>query len=350
MRPSRRHILGLAVLVLLTAIVGCDTMVQDEEQPPELIPSQAFTVQTELFNQRRSGKATIDPHFMAAVMRVWPVSTTLESRLYLPARLTRAALNETPSIEGDAWVWEATTSVDGESLAFTLTGRPMGSEVDWTLEIIETTPHASTTAPRANSDAPIEEAPIAPAATAPDTSRRTNTMASHPPASDPPPSAPDSAATDSTTYASQPVASPSVAPSDDGLQQEVQALTKADSSFVLYTAETARDGKQGRWRLYDTVGGERTHVLNGTFEIEKTNKMELSLTVPPSASEHGGDSIVYAQDDDQRRLRWIRAREGQTHRIAWNVRNYKGSITATNYNGGQAACWGKQLNNVDCSE
>jgi hypothetical protein len=322
-------------------------MVQDEEEPPELIPPQAFTVQTELFNQRRSGKATIDPHFMAAVMRVWPVSTALESQLYLPARLTRAALNKQPTIQGDAWVWSATTSVEGEPLAFTLTGRTMGGEVDWTLEIVHAAPRSSPEGPGASIPEPSIEAPT----TAADSSWKEGTATPLSSAAEPVSAPSDSVESDSMFIASDSLDTPSsTAPAADGLQQELQALIEADSSFVLYTAQTQTDGTQGQWRLYDTVDGERTNVLNGTFKIEKANKMELSLAVPAVAPEHGGDSIVYAQDDDQRRLRWVRAREGQMHRITWNVRNHQGSITATNYNEGQAACWGKQLDNVTCSE
>jgi len=118
----------------------------------------------------------------------------------------------------------------------------------------------------------------------------------------------------------------------------------------LYTAQTTRDGTQGRWRLFDIVDSERANVLSGQYKIEKENKMELSLTIPANAPEHGGDSIVYAQDDNQRRLHWSRADAGQTHRVRWNVRSHEGSITASNYNQGQAACWGKQLDNVECAE
>jgi hypothetical protein len=110
------------------------------------------------------------------------------------------------------------------------------------------------------------------------------------------------------------------------------------------------EGTQGRWRLFDAVDNERTNVLNGAYKIEKANKIQLTLTIPASAPEHGGDSIVYAQNDDQRRLRWVRADEGQTHRVHWNVQSHKGSITASNYNRGQAACWGTQLNNVECEK
>lgn len=130
------------------------------------------------------------------------------------------------------------------------------------------------------------------------------------------------------------------------LSQDIQA---ADSTFVLYTAQTDHKGEEGSWRLYDTIDGDRTNVLNASFEIEKATQKEITLGVPPTVSEHGGDSVIYAHDGDQRRLRWVRAQEGQTHRVTWNVKSYDGSIASTNYNGGQRACWGNHLDDVACA-
>lgn len=348
MRPSDHHILGLALLVLATVVLGCDTMVQNEQEPPELIPSEAFSVQADLFNQRRSGHATIDPHFMAAVMRVWPVSTALEPRLRLPARLTRAALNQTPAVQGDEWVWAGTTPMYGEPIAFTLTARPMGGEVDWTMTIAE----PSMTSASDASDASAASAAItdgaAPAASA-DTSAGDSQAALDVPLSA---TASDSTAIDSIAHPAGTTAragGDASRPSGDA-GGPTSLLGVADSSFVVYTAQTSAAGTQGRWRLFDVVDDERTNVLNGAYKIEKANKMQLTLTIPASAPEHGGDSIVYAQNDDQRRLHWARADEGQTHRVRWNVQSHEGSITASNYNKGQAACWGAQLNNVECEK
>ncbi len=342
MRPSHRHILGLALLVLLIVIGGCDTMVQDEQEPPELIPSEAFALQADLFNQRRSGKATIDPHFMAAVMRVWPVTTTLEPRLRVPARLTRAALDQTPTIQGEAWVWAGTTLIDGDPLSFTLTGRPMGEEVDWTMEIAEPSTSSASDAPALLASDSTSTPSSA------DTSARNDVGAT---SSTSP--VPDSTDGNSSGYGPEahdaPARERAAAPST-GIAARELPLSAVDSSFVLYTAQTSAAGAQGRWRLFDAVDSERVNVLNGQYKIEKANKIKLVLTIPASAPEHGGDSIVYAQDDDQRRLHWGRADAGQTHRVRWNVRSHEGSVTASNYNRGKAACWGKQLDNVDCTE
>lgn len=355
MRAPRRPIL---VFVLLLALaVGCDTVMQDEAEPPELIPAQAFTVQTELFQQSRSGTAKIGPHFMAAVMRAWPVATTLDAQLQAPVRLTRAALNEEPTINREgAWVWTGTVPIDGRPIAFTLTGRPMGDQVDWAMEI----GHPETARTRQAPDAPSSALPSASstAFTPEDTSSSNDAF---PPkggmTSDESPfgeePASDSLATDSTTETNDSVlpderasdeAAPEAAPS--ALVNDLQA---ADSTFVLYTAQTDRNGQKGSWRLYDTVDGKRTNVLNARFQIEKATKKKVTLDVPTAAPEHGGDAVVYAHDGDQRRLNWTRAQAGQTHRVTWNVKSHQGAITATNYNEGQTACWGNDLDDVTCT-
>jgi len=357
MRPPRCH--TLVFVLLLAAAVGCDTVVQEEAEPPELIPAQAFTVQTALFQQSRSGTEKIGPHFMAAVMRAWPVATTLDAHLEAPVQLTRAALNEAPTVNREGgWVWSGTVSIEGQPVAFTLTGRPMGDQVDWTMEVAqpkqahtqpapEATPSASPSAPSTDPFAPQDT-------TASDAAVPPRQEASSEASPFGAVSAPDSVGADSTrpgasgARAADRSTAAGMTPDDasSALSRDIQL---ADSTFVLYTAQTDRKGQGGRWRLYDTVDGERTNVLTARFEIEKATKKEIILDVPTAAPEHAGDSVVYAHDEQQRRLRWTRARTGQTHRVTWNATSHEGSITATNYNDGRQACWGAQLDNSDCT-
>lgn len=357
MRPPRCH--TLVFVLLLAVAVGCDTVVQDEPEPPELIPAQAFTVQTALFQQSRSGAEKIGPHFMAAVMRAWPVATTLDAHLEAPARLTRAALNEAPTINQEgAWVWTGTVAIKGQPVAFTLTGRPMGDQVDWAMAVTQPeqapTQPAPSAAPSASPSAPSTD-PFAPQdTTASDAAFPSRQEASSEASPFGVVSAPDSMGADtagsgaSGARAANRSTAAGMTPDDapSALSRDIQL---ADSTFVLYTAETDRTGQAGRWRLYDTVDGERTNVLKARFEIEKATKKEIMLDVPTAAPEHAGDSVVYAHDEQQRRLRWTRARTGQTHRVTWNATSHEGSITATNYNDGRQACWGAQLDNSGCT-
>lgn len=311
-------------------------MVQEEDTPPELIPPQAFQLDTELFKQRRSGTATIDPNFMAAVMRVWPISTHLEPHLVMPAILTRAALDTKPHVQGGAWVWAGTARVYGRPVAYTLTGRPTGSEVDWTLEVNGGTSTRVDTAPTGTS------ARVDSAGGAGIDSVQAGLDGRDQPI---PVASGDTTATDAVP------APDSVGPAPSGgAASPPEAVAKSDRSLVLYTAQTARDGRHGRWQLFDRVDGERQNILNGAFEIEKNTKFEVTLAVPPGAPEHGGDSVVYAQDGEEHRLRWVRQQSGQTYHVRWNVQSHAGAITASNYNDGTPACWGTQLDDVTCSQ
>jgi hypothetical protein len=351
MRPSSCHILVLAWLLIATA--GCDTAVHEEAEPPELIPVHAFTAQTELFRRGQSGEGTIGPHFMAAVMRAWPMAMTLDARLHLPATLTRAALNEAPTVDGGEWVWTATVPIKGQPVVYTLTARPMGDQVDWTMAIASPSqdwrPSGSVPTMSSSPAAPAAETAWDSTTSGAATLDTTSTTVRPSPPADA--ATADTATADSTAPGSSIAPSPSAALGDPEpiLPEIARRASSSDSTFVLYTAQTDRDGKEGSWRLYDTVDGERINVLRADFKIEKATKKDIAFTIPSGMTEHGGDSVVYAHDGDQHRLRWVRAEEGQTHHIRWNVRSHDGSIAATNYNGGRAACWGKHLGNVSCS-
>jgi len=262
---SLNRIAPVLVLFLVIA-VGCDTMMQEEARPPEIIPARAFTVQTELFSQNRSGTTAVGTHAMITKMRIWPVTTALASHLTLPVATTKAALGESPVVEGGAWVWKATTPVDGEDVAVALSGAPRGDRVEWTMRI-------------------------------------------------------------------------------------TNAAVDDDSTFVLYTANTTFDGTSGSWQLFAPAEDTTQNVLDATFEIEKKEeKKEITFQIPETAREHAGHTIVYVQHGDRRSLQWMQVEEAREHTVVWNAKTHAGSITATNYNDGQKACWGEELRNVECTQ
>lgn len=261
---------GLMLLSML--VVGCDTVVQEPATPPSLIPAQAFTVQTELFDQAQSGEDEIGTDAMIARLRVWPLTTALAEYLTLPAAVTEAALEEEPVVEGYEWVWKATVTNGDREVRFALSGVPRGEHVDWTMRV--------TKSPSAT------ESPL---------------------------------------------------------------VSEEDSTFVLYTATTVRDGTSGSWQLFSPAEDSTINVLDAEFEIGKENKKEVTFQVTEAAREHTGDSVVYAREGDQRSFHWMQDEGGREHRIVWDAKSHAGSITATNYNDGQKACWGEALQNVECS-
>jgi hypothetical protein len=118
--------------------------------------------------------------------------------------------------------------------------------------------------------------------------------------------------------------------------------------FELYTAETAFDGESGAWELFYRIDGERTRVLEADFDAEDERDKTLRFAVPVGVGDAGGDAVVYGASGDARSFDWAQASEGTAHLIAWDAETGAGSITATNYNGGERACWDEDLEDADC--
>lgn len=118
--------------------------------------------------------------------------------------------------------------------------------------------------------------------------------------------------------------------------------------FELYTAETALDGTSGTWQLYYRLDGERTRVLDADFDAESEDAKSLIFSVPEGVGEAGGDSVAYEAASDARLFDWDQASEGNTHLIEWDAATGAGSITATNYNGSERACWNAEFDDVPC--
>lgn len=119
--------------------------------------------------------------------------------------------------------------------------------------------------------------------------------------------------------------------------------------FELYTAETALDGASGAWQLYYRIDDVRTRVLDADFDAESEDDKTLRFAVPAGVGDAGGDAVVYATNGDGRSFDWDQASEGNTHLIVWDAETGAGSITATNYNGGERACWNEGFEDVACN-
>lgn len=140
----------VCVGVLGIALAGCDSATEEEGAPPGVLPPDAFSLQTDLFQAQggaadaaalqASPAAATKAHFTAAALRVWPVSVILSVHLLVPVTVTAAALQATPVFDDGAWVWATTTPVDGKTVQFTLTGRPLGLSVDWSMRITTSDP------------------------------------------------------------------------------------------------------------------------------------------------------------------------------------------------------------------
>lgn len=122
--------------------------------------------------------------------------------------------------------------------------------------------------------------------------------------------------------------------------------------FVLYTATTSLDGREGTWRLfiYDDAG-VRTHVLSADFDVTSATVAEITYSIPASHPDPSivGSSVRYAADGAERLFDWHQEPEDFDHLVEWNATTHVGSITATNYNAGARACWDARLDDAPCA-
>lgn len=126
---NARFVLIAAVGIALT---GCDSAGIDQSDPPPVVTPEAFDVET--FGQSEKSDAA-GLHLTAAMLRYVPVSVAIGAGyLLVPKLVTEVATQHDPELIDGAWVWSATGTGPAQ-VAFTLSARPDGSELDWSMEI-----------------------------------------------------------------------------------------------------------------------------------------------------------------------------------------------------------------------
>ncbi len=260
-----RYSLFIALFGLLLA--GCDSASTNEPDatPPRVLPAEAFSLQTNLFNQNDAGKTSAGANFTAAALRVWPVSVIISANLIVPVAVTAAALQADPIQSGNTWIWNSTVVSDGHEVAFTLEGTVNGSSINWSMRVSYT----------------------------------------------------------------------------DGQQ--------TFDDFELYTAVTDFESQTGTWQLFYEIDGQRRNVLNADFVVTGEDEAAITYSVPNTADRDAGDSVMYQASGDERVFDWRQIAEGFDHLVVWDVATHAGSITATNFNNGDKACWDENLDNAACA-
>lgn len=122
--------------VLVFAVAGCDSAGTFEDDPPPPLPPEAFTLETDIFEDAPAGKASAEyEHFVNAALRVWPVSLVLKTSLLIPYTLTAAALQAEPQLTGGAWVWSSQIATGDGPAVFSLSARPEGDRLEWQMRV-----------------------------------------------------------------------------------------------------------------------------------------------------------------------------------------------------------------------
>jgi hypothetical protein len=132
---SAKVLFAGVILLLAAGTSGCDSQSNDGEDAPEVLSSDVFSLETDLFGESAAKDPQQKANFVAAALRVWPVSIVVGANLIVPAAVTAAALEDTPEFVDGAWEWASTASVEGSDVGFNLYARPDGSYLDWSMVI-----------------------------------------------------------------------------------------------------------------------------------------------------------------------------------------------------------------------
>ena len=118
-------------------------------------------------------------------------------------------------------------------------------------------------------------------------------------------------------------------------------------NFVLYTARTYTDAMEGNFQIYFPVETGSQMVMDGSYEKVDTTGKTLEFTIPAEVEDIGGASAFFNQSGEQITLELVDP-SGGTHLMEWSRRTHAGSLTASDYNNGERACWNESLQNVEC--
>lgn len=143
-RRTNTALIGL-ILFAITA-TGCDsTGTNTTDEPPAVLPPDAFALNTELFSNQNPGstsatKTSEYAHFTYAARRVWPVSLLIKANLVMPSAVTATALQVEPVIQEGTWVWDSRVDSQNQDLTFRLEGTPDGDSVRWSMFVTASDP------------------------------------------------------------------------------------------------------------------------------------------------------------------------------------------------------------------
>ena len=263
--PSNSIFFFIAVFSLIF-IAGCDSNAAEDEAP-EVIPSEIFTLPVDLFDQTLSKSAQPGANFTAAALRVWPVSLIITANLVIPSLTTLQALQTEPVFQDGAWQWDSSVTANGQTVQFNLSAVRENGGTEWSMRITST---------------------------------------------------------------------------------DLQGNTVLDD-FELFTAQTSENGDVGSWQLFYLLNDASQNVLNASYVRDSETEKSIVFSIPETAVLGAGDSVEYEENGDERTFIWQQIAESITHTIIWNAVTLEGSITATNFNGGDEGCWDAALNDVACT-
>ena len=246
---------------------GCDSGPSggDSDAPP-VFSANVFLLDTEVFEGVGGKNRETGLNFIAAAIRVAPVSVILAAHTIIPSTIAQSAVQATPTLESGVWTWSRSIPAGDETFDFSLTAQVEPSQTTWKMFISSSGPY----------------------------------------------------------------------------------LGETYSNFQLFSGQTTNNGKTGSWELFYLIGGERTMVLEGSYNIPDDDTRQVSFRIPLTAQESAGDSVLYQADGLTRIFFWTQVQSGLEHEVRWNVHTEEGSILANNYRDGQLSCWDGFFDDAAC--
>lgn len=137
MKTTLIHKISLFLFVCVFALVGCDTVdsSSSEEPAPEVIPSEAFSLDLQMFGPQAGKNTQESSHYVAAVWRVSIANVVTSTLLYYPTVLTAALQEVDPVVNNNTYIWSAETTVAGRTHGAELRARLNGEAIEWTMRV-----------------------------------------------------------------------------------------------------------------------------------------------------------------------------------------------------------------------
>jgi len=137
---------SLIILTLIGFMVSCSN--DDEVDPgvaPEIPPLSTMVMDVENFTEGTTSSAFMEGrvksklNWTSAALQVGFWNTILALNMAVPVAAFGASINETPTFDSDrgVWVWSFDYDFVGRTYTSELTGKVVGSQVEWNMYISE---------------------------------------------------------------------------------------------------------------------------------------------------------------------------------------------------------------------
>lgn len=115
---------------------------------------------------------------------------------------------------------------------------------------------------------------------------------------------------------------------------------------LLFSGTSTYDGNEGTWNIFNPV--TETQATSSSWELSESSA-SITLSVFDSSGAEIISRIVYTSVGTSKTVLIQDLTEDTETTIEWDADTGVGSITSTNYNNGERACWDENFQNAVCS-